>query len=287
MLKELGFFIGVVIAIVLTAIDIVLGLFRYVWGRLVQDKPNFNPWTNLINTWIVIGRHLSYLWKMVFVPSFRQAVATKRVSMHRRINDLRISFGDATAALSDFEYVNAEMAFVVMYGGIYAILGSIVAIHTLVALFTVASLYGVYHYVELPKPASVPQAERKIIFEPQVADKQEADFGPWNDRGTVLDQINNQNFHNIAMLSDTGSVKYSQSKIGDESVFTPLAFTERVVNPHENEHGQIEFEDQTGKKFTVNKRQAFLFEGYNPKVFMFTINGQIAAVDSDKMRTSK
>lgn len=285
MLKEFSFFIGVVIAIVLTAIDIVLGLFRYGWCRLVQGKPNFNPWDDLINTWIIIGRHISYLWKMVFVPSFRQAVAANRVAMHRRVNNLRISFGDATATLSDFEYVDAEMAFVVIYGSIYAILGTIVAVHTLVALLTVASLYGVYHYVELPKPASIPQVERNITFEPQVADKQEADFGPWNDRGTVLDQVNNPSFYNIAMLSDTGSIKYSQSKVADESVFTPLAFTERVVNPHKNEHGQMEFEDQTGKKFVINKHQAFVFEGYSPKVFMFTANGKLAAVDSGKMKT--
>ncbi len=282
---EIGFFLGVIVAVVLTAIDIVLGLFRYAWGRVVQRRPNFNPWENVCNIWRLIGRHIAYLFKVVLVPSFRATVAENRAAMHRQVNNIRLQVGGAKAALSDFDYVDVETALVFMWALFYGVFVSIITINALVATVTVVSLIGVYHMYELPKPAAAPQPDAKVVFQPQVADQQETDFGPWNDRGTVIAKVNDPGFRNIAMLSDTGSVKYSAEKTADASVFTPLAFTERVVNPHPNDSGQMVFDSQTGKRFVVNKGQAFLFEGYNPKVFLFLPDGRLAAVDSSKMKT--
>jgi hypothetical protein len=284
-LLELGFFIGIVIAVVLTAIDVVFGIFRYAYGRLVQGRPNFNPYADIASIWKAIGRHLSYLGKVVFVPAFRASVRKNRTRMHQRAVRAREAFRHTRDihVFDDFDYTDGVdvVTFFLMLP--YGIIGSIVLVHVIVSTIAVISVYGVYkHYQTTAVERKTPQQQTIVQYQPQVADKQETDFGPtWLNRGAVLDKVNDPGFLNVALLSDAGSIKYSATKVVEPSGFAPLAFSERVVNPSVTPTGQVHFLDQLQQEFTVNKDQAFLFEGYASKMFMFDDNGKLMAISPE------
>ncbi len=190
-----------------------------------------------------------------------------------------------TPDFSDFEYVDAATLFALLP---YVIGYSAIIVHCVLTTIVVISGYGVYkHYQVTATLPSTPQQQTIVKYQPQIADQQELDFGPWFDRGQVMDRVNNTDFKNIALLSDTGSVKYSQTKVIIDQGFVLTPFHERIVNPRSaNNPGQISFEDQVGQNFTVNKNQAFMFEGYASKVFMFDANGKLMTIAQSDVKTN-
>jgi hypothetical protein len=281
LLLEVGFLLGVLLAVILTAVDIILGIGRYLIGR-ARGRSHFNPWKNIQALWRMIGLHLLYLFNLIR-PSFRESLRRNRETMHRRAVTLRESFkrtGDI-GVFRELEYadgVDVAMFFAIVP---YGIIGSIILVQAVTATVTVISLYGVYKvYHPTATLRTAPEQQTVVTYQPQVADQQETDFGPtWLDRGSVFGKVNDPEFKSVALLSDTGSIKYSATKVVESAGFTPLAWSERVSNPSPTSTGQIHFSDQTGHEFTVNKEQAFMFEGYSSKMFMFDTNGKLMAVD--------
>jgi hypothetical protein len=278
--KELGFFLAVVLAVVLTVVDIFLGLARYAFKR-ASGHSNFNPWEQTCNFWIMVGRHLRYLFRMLS-SDFRAQVRAQRVAMHRAASAFHGSMAGAKAELADFDYVDA----VVFFAYLPSLLGyGFLLVHAVIATITMISVYGVYVRHDVAKPRTTPEAEVVVPYVPQVADQQEQNFKPWFDRGQVFDRVNHPDFLNIALISDTGSVKYSQTKVADPAGFVPTSFHERVVNPRVTETGQITFHDQSGRNYVVNKGQGFMFEGYASKMFMFDANGKLTTITQSDVKT--
>ena len=280
--KELGFLLSVVLAVILTAVDIVLGLFRYAWKR-ANGYPNFNPWQQICNLWIMIGRHIAYLFRL-FNADFREQVRQQRTAMHRAASAFHGSMSNAKSELAEFDYVDA----VVFFSYLPSLISfSFFLVQAAVALVTVISVYGVYkHYQVTAVQHTFPEAKTIVEYQPQVADKQEMDFGPWFNRGEVLERVNNPNFKNIALLSDTGGVKYSKNKTVIQAGFVLAPFNERVVNPHLTEDGQMTFTDQLGNEYWLNKEQGFMFEGYASKMFMFDASNRLTTIALGDAKTN-
>lgn len=279
LLMEIGFFLAVVLAVVLTVADIFVGIVRYLWGRLVQQRPNFNPWQQTMNVWRMIGKHIVYLFKM-FNSGFREEMRSKRKAMHARARLVRDSVRGSVG--EDFDYVDAVAFFTLVP---YMVVSAVFLWQAIVAAVIVFSGYHVYKQVQTtPTLHKTPQPVTKVEYQPQVADQQETDFGPWLNRGQVFDKVNKPDFKNLVMISDTGSLTYSEKTVS-EAGFQQLDFNERVVNPRVlKPSGQIAFTDQLGQGYAINPGQAFLFAGYQSKMFMFNAQGQLLAIDPTKAK---
>jgi hypothetical protein len=264
---EALFVVSAIVVTVLTVVDLIAGCFRYLYGRVVLQYGHYNPWEKTVRVWRLMGAHVSYVIRS-FQTDLSEQVARSRQTVSAYTSDTDLDYVD------EFQFF-ALLPVAIGYG--------FLLVHCIIAIVTVISLYGVYERHGVATPRTTPEVETVVAYVPQVADQQEMDFGPWLDRGQVTDRINDQNFLNIALLSDTGSVKYSQTKVssGDGFSFTP--FHERVVNPHTLPNGQVEFSDQHGKHFVVNKKQAFMFEGYATKAFMFDQDGKLTTVAQTKI----
>jgi hypothetical protein len=277
LLLEFGFFLTVILAIILTVVDVFVGIVRYVVGRIFQGRPNFNPWAQTTNVWRMIWKHVAYLFKMLG-PEFRTQMKTQRAAMHNAVRAARNSYRGTVG--DDFDYVDAAFFFSILPS---LIVNGVFLAQAAVAMAIVISSYGVYHYHQnIATIPSKPQVETKVEYQPQVADKQDADFGPWNNRGEVITHVSDLNFINLVAISDTGALRYSISKIVTAQGFVHTDFNERVINPQLLPNGQVQFKDQIGEEYKVNPNQAFLFEGYSSKLFMFDAGGKLMSIDPTK-----
>jgi hypothetical protein len=271
LLREFLFFLTVILAVILTVVDAFFGIVRYLYGRIIKHRPNFNPWEQTANVWRMIWKHILYLFKMLG-PEFREQMKTQRIAMHNAVRTTRDSVRGTVG--DDFDYVDAAYFFAMLP---YLIVNSIFLTQAAVATFIVFSTLGVIHYHQ--NTASFPAHPQA---ETHVADQQEADFGPWHNRGEVIDQVTDPKFKNIAFISDTGAVRYSVAKVASLTGFAQLDFNERVVNPQVLPNGQIHFLDQLGNEYSINAFQAFLFEGYMSKMFIFDASGKLFGIDPTK-----
>jgi hypothetical protein len=280
LLLEIGFFLTVILAIILTAVDAFLGILRYAFGRIVKGRPNFNPWQQTMNVWRMIWKHVKYLF-MMFGSEFRLKMKTQRAAMHGAVRAARDSYRGGSTVGEDFDYVDAAYFFSILP---VLIVDGIILAQALIATGIVIAGYGVYHYRQnIATIPSKPQVETKVEYQPQVADKQDADFGPWNNRGEVITHVSDPKFINLVAISDTGAMRYSISKIVTTQGFARADFNERVVNPQLLPSGQIQFKDQLGEQYKINPNQAFLFEGYSSKLFMFDASGKLMSIDPTKV----
>ena len=281
---EVSFFLGVALAVVLTVVDVILGIGRYIIGRM-RGKSHFNPWGNIGLIWKMIGLHIAYLIRLA-QPAFRESIKRNREAMHRRAAAARDAFrraGDATI-FQDFDYIDVETFFaflwpILTYGWL---------VLELVLCFIGSLAYPGMKYYASTQKVTTPMQQTKIVYQPQVADKQDLDFGPWKSEGEMADQARNKGFRNLAIVNDTGEIKYSPSKVGDLSGFMPLGFSDRIVNPRLNSDGRIAFHDPHKEEFTVNPYQVFMVESYDSQAFYFNDGGQLFAKPLEQLKfTSK
>ena len=288
---ELIFF-GIMVpgTVLLTVVGSVVGVISYP-SRIWRGDRAYSAWWQIAGMWRLVFRHIRFIFKWAFVPAFRREVDRQRETVRHKITQMKERARAARTGLAarrprfdfdlDFEYIDGEVLLALLPQFLYlAVLTPhmvIVLIGTTVSLCTI-QFYGV------SEPRTEPVVEVEVEYEPQIADQQEADYGPWFNRGQVFDKVNDPNFTNIALLSDVGSAQYSQAHAGDLSSFTPRN-SERVVNAQLTETGQINFKDQHRNQHTVNPGQVFLFENYKAFAFVFDEQGNLMATKASELNT--
>jgi hypothetical protein len=283
-LEELCFLFSIVVAVVLTVIDIFVGLVRYVWKRKRHHYPNFNPWKETCNMWAMIGGHVAFEWKKFTDIDFRRHVKAQRQSMHAAAIAMRSSLRGATQSITpDFEYVDAEMFLAyfwptVTYGWL---------LFELVISFVGALAYPGMRYYASTQQVTTPRQETHIVYQPQTADKQDADFGPWRGEGEVFKELHTSTFRNILMLNELGEVKASPDKVGTLDGFQLLGFSDRIVNPRVSRDGRIDFHDPHQQSFSVNPDEVFMFEGYDSQAFYLNARAQLYAIPLGRLTFTK
>jgi hypothetical protein len=136
----------------------------------------------------------------------------------------------------------------------------------------VLSVWGIRHYyLEAPvAPTTPPKPPAAEVYQPQVADKQENDLGPWLNSGEVMDERVKPTFLNLALISDTGTIKYSK-RYGSEtdgSFFVPY-MSEHIADARVD-GTQVTFHDDRHNKIRINFMQVFLFENDAVRAYQFS-----------------
>ncbi|PJA45038.1 hypothetical protein CO174_05335 [Candidatus Uhrbacteria bacterium CG_4_9_14_3_um_filter_50_9] len=281
------FFVTVIlpITVLVTGIEVVIGTLGLVTYP-VRGKQAFGPWYRIRDMWELCWRHVKYVTRYATVPKFRREVEALRSSVETRINDLQMGarvrrVGESLVA--PFEYVDPEVLTAVF---IQLLPFAIFVPHMIVATAGLLATWNVWTYYDVAQPLVEPPPAVVVEYQPQIADQQEANFGPWLTRGQVISQVNESSFQNLALIDSTGGIKYSEVHVGSLEGFAPRV-TEKIVNPRVNDNGTISFKDQRGSELTVNPGQIFLFENYKSYAFAFTSDGKVLAIRQSILITTE
>jgi hypothetical protein len=274
---ELVFIFGVIVAAVLTLIDIPLGILRFVVISLWNRRPHF-PWAKVAALWRVIGAHVSYWFTSAAEQAGVSYDSADDVRARLRGYAVRVVPG---GKLPHVDPVDVFQFFALLPAFLWS---GIVIVHVVVSTFMVFWLYGVYNYYGQAELRTQPVPEVVETHVPRVDQVQERDFGPWHNRGDAMVRIGDLTFLNLVMISDTGYMMYSDQRIADPSNFIQTPVHERVVNPRLTPAGDIAFRDQAGRAYAVNPNQAFIFAGFASKVFMFDASGNLKTVPAAELK---
>jgi len=276
------FFFGVMVpgTILLTVVGCGVGIVMLPTAIWRGDKA-YSAWFQIRQLWRLVDRHIRYIFKYAFMPGFRREVDRQREGLREKVKQFQaLQPFERLQHKLDFDYVDIE----VLLGVLPHLLPfAILVPHLIVVSVGMLSVWGVWTYVERPEVQASPKPVAEVVYEPQIADQQEADYGPWDRRGDVLDEVDDLDFINLVLLSDTGSLQYSQAHAGSMEGFEPIS-SPKVINAT-LEEGQITFYDQHRNKYTVNPGQVFLFENYKSKAFAFNPAGELLAVDAEALET--
>lgn len=151
----------------------------------------------------------------------------------------------------------------------------------------VLSVWGIRHYyTEVPvAPTTPPKPPAAEVYQQRVADKQETDFGPWLNGGEVMEEKHLATFLNLALISDTGTIKYSQRYGSGVEGFAPYA-SEHIANARVD-GTQVVFKDERHNKLRVNVGQVFLFENDNVRAYQFSASGELLSTRNFKPQVMK
>jgi len=252
-----------------------------------RGRQAFTPWFRLCELWGLVRRHWHFITRYFFVTRFRHSVQAGWQKTSARATELksRIRLPDfSLAELNEEDVVNVSL-FVSLLPSLITV--SAFFVHCLVATFWLIATWNIHTYysVEDQKPA-VGTAPPVVVYQPQIADKQEADYGPWFKETEVAKEVReNPLFKNLVLLSDSGVVKYSQYFVGETFGFK-IRNTEKVIGSKIEANGQVRFKDQHGKIFVLNVEQAFMFENDSAWIYMFSPSGQLLAIKPADLQTS-
>lgn len=151
----------------------------------------------------------------------------------------------------------------------------------------VLSVWGIQHYyTEAPVISTTPpKPPATEVYQQKVADRQEADFGPWMNSGEVIDEKHWVTFLNLALISDTGTIKYSRKYGASVDGFVPYT-SEHIVDAHIS-GTQVMFHDERHNKLRVNVGQVFLFENDNVRAYQFSAKGELLSTRNFKPQVMK
>jgi hypothetical protein len=225
------------------------------------------------------------VWLCEIKPLLRSNLGDYMLPIRRaRIERERTSTLTWWNSKTDIEPIDVWMTFYLLY---HAVVLSALVVNIVVSMFWVISVWGIQRYYGVAEIQTAPKPAVTVAFQPQVVDKQETDFGPWQDGGETFEKRGQPTFLNLALLSDTGTMKYSRRFVGTRDSFAIDITSDRVVNPHLTSTGQIAFHDDRGNAFTLNPWQAFLIEGYKTKAFMFDHAGRLMSVPMTTFHTTE
>lgn len=273
-------FVGV--ALPLSVVFMIIGL---LWGTftaaLYSNRLKARaPWREVASVASLLRKHFRYLYLGYYLPwRTNRNLRAQQESMKK--NPRREEWVK-TISTPAFDAIDAEVFFLLVLQCLPYI---VLLPHAIIATVALVSVWGIkvhYGVAELPT-GHVPEV--RVVYEPQIADRQEADFGPWLSRGEVLERSTQNTFLNIALLSDIGTVRYSQNKVALSAGFETRV-SEKIVNPRV-EGRQVHFHDQHDNVFVLNLGQAFLIEGYKSYAFMFDNDGQLTAVPLNQLKTQE
>ncbi|MEA3249949.1 MAG: hypothetical protein U9Q03_06395 [Patescibacteria group bacterium] len=316
-LETVFFTVALPLAAVFTVVALVPGLLM-----LLVDAFRRNPakrlevWKTIGSLWTVIGKHLKYLWKLDFLPwrrrmkdrraevkrdrSERRADALderkrkkrerqegqrhlQELKAHRRLMRSRDRASRTRRDLSNYDDVDVVLAFQLMLNMLPLVIW---VPHLVFCLIGTIVSFTIWTYHDVAQPREEPLPEITIEYEPQIADRQEADFGPWYRRATVIRRVNDPDFRNIVLMSDTGRLQYSRRFRGAPDGFRNRT-SDRVIGARVTDSGQIVFRDPHRNRFRINPGQVFMFENYGSFAFRFTEDGRLQNVPLDEFRTEE
>ncbi len=288
MLEALFFGVFVPLAIVYAAAGSVWGIVT-VAARPFGASPQFayGPWKDIGSILALLWKHVRFIYRLEFLPWRKKRLEEKRVRAMEQLAALRYESSRraqvrALISSSDCDSVDAEMFWLLVIQFLpYAIFIPQLVVST-IGFISVWSFMPHYSGVVVYAPA-VPAPT--VVYEPQPADVQEADFGPWLNRGQVIDIVKAPTYRKIAFLSDTGSAKYSVRKTGRLDGFS-AARTEKITSVRLI-NGQIAFEDERHNRFAVNPGQVFLLSGDTASAYVFTSDAQLQIIDYKKLQTEE
>ncbi len=280
---ELFFFTVVLpLTVVISAVEIAVGLLSLLTVPFVGARA-YRPWQRLRALWALVWRHLRYVFSYAFVPQVRGDLEAAQRAAKDKIDALKErvpEIPDLPALQADA--IDLEVLLITLVAMLPA---AVVGTHVLIAVVVVLSTWTVarttYGVAELPAEPTTPV---EVAYEPQIADKQEADYGPWFQRGEVFSEVAEPDFLNLALLSDDGSAQYSQRVVGLPDGFEARAVHDRVRHAKLEATGQVVFRDPHNNRFAVNPGQVFLFENYKSEAFTFDDAGKLQAIGAAELR---
>lgn len=257
----------------------------------VRGSAAFAPWRRIKQMWGLLSRHVRYVTRYAFVPKFRREVAQASASVREKIASLQLQertrrVGEHARRVSEniaapFAYVDKDVLLALLP---QLLPGAILLPHFVVATLGLMLTWNAWTFYDVASPALAPPPQVIVEYQPQIADQQESDFGPWLTRGQVIEQVDAPSFKNLALIDSVGGIKYSAVHIGSTEGFAPRV-TEKIVSPRVNEDGSVTFRDQRGSELTVNPGQVFLFEGYKSFAFAFDPDGKVLAIRLPNLTT--
>ena len=269
---EAIFFLFIIpVTILMSGIETIVGIPALVTLPWRREKA-LVPWRRIRQSWTLILRHMKYITFYTCSSKYRKMVNDRKEAVRKQLEKMyKMRVPSISLELPEVDFVNVGMVLALMpqIFSLTTILGN-----AAVAVFWMIATWGVWHYVDTPVAITEPPPEVKVVYEPQIADQQEADYGPWFNKGEVFKQTREPDFLNLVLLSDTGSAKYSQMFRGDLAGFTPQS-SEKIIAARLTESGQITFKDQHGNSFTINPDQVFLIENYKSFAFVFDSEGNL------------
>jgi len=281
---ELIFFLFIIpVTIFMSGIEVIVGvpaLISLAWG----NKKALVPWRRIRSSWSLILRHMKYITFYACSSKYRKMVNDRKEAVRKQLEKMyKMRIPSISLELPEVDFVEVGMVIALM-PQIFSL--AIIFTNVAIATFWMISVWGVWTYVDTPATQTEPPPEVQVVYEPQIADQQEENYGPWFNKGEVFKRTREPSFLNLALLSDSGSLKYSQFHTGVLDGFNP-SNSAKVIAPRVNERGQIEFKDQHGNKFTVNPSQVFLIENYKSEAFTFTPEGKLLSVPMDTLMTKE
>lgn len=116
-------------------------------------------------------------------------------------------------------------------------------------------------------------------------DKQEIEICPCVYSHKLPDSLQNIHFKNIALVSGTGEIRYSQKAMVQ---FTDSIFNKRtnplILDNAKTESSTITFNDEFGNVYIINPYQAFQFEDERFMTFIFDSEGELWSAKTDNVQ---
>jgi len=289
-LEALFFGIGIPGALIYTGAGVAWGTITLLLRPVTSPAFAYGPWKDMASLLRLMWRHIRYIYRFDFLPwrKKRRAAAEKRERAKARLETLRCQRMRheqmrALVLSSDCDSIDIMMFGALAFQFLPFVLVIPQLIISTIGFISVWSYMPHYQSVVVHAP---PLPLPQVVYQMQPADEQEADYGPWLNRAQVIDIVKTSSYLKIALLSDTGSVKYSQHKTGLLDGFVNVS-TEKVANIRRNPDGQIAFNDERNNAFAVNPNQVFLLEGDTSFAYVFMPDAQLKAIPFRKLQTKE
>jgi len=250
-------------------IPVIIATMTKNWKLMARFK---HPWREIAMMALRMWLHIRCTYYQEYLPwkETRKANAkAKGMAFFEGVQKIKSEW----KAPSWFDYDGEDVAVLILF--MFQSLFSLAIFADFVySAILVLSVYGIRHYyteahVTSATPPEPPKAE---VYQQQVADKQETDFGPWSSSAEVMDERNKASFLNLALISDTGTIKYSKRYAeglgGHGNAFVPYV-SEHIADA-QVDGVQVIFHDDRHNKLRINFGQVFLFESDAVRAYQFS-----------------
>jgi len=258
---------------IILLIPVIIATATKSWKWMVRLK---NPWHDIAVMATRMWLHIRCTYYQEFVP-WNEA---------RKAKSARSEAPAWVAPAREFQRrlstdYNGEEIFILVIFMFQSLFSLAILADFIYSAILVLSVWGIRHYyTETPVISSTPPEPPKVeVYQQQVADKQESDFGPWSNSAEVMDERNKPSFLNLALISDTGIIKYSQRYASGTAGFTPYV-SEHIADAHAD-GAQVTFHERHNK-LHINVGQVFLFENDAVRAYQFSNNGTLLSTSNFK-----
>jgi hypothetical protein len=255
------------------------------WKWMARLK---NPWREIAVMATRMWLHVRCTYYQEFVP-WNEARKAKKAKAAKPAPHVEWSppTWDVSPSASWSSYYNGESVVVLAIFMFQSLISLVAIVDFIYSAILVLSVWGIQrYYTEAPVVSTTPPEPPKVeVYQQQVADKQETDFGPWSNSAEVMDERSKASFLNLALISDTGIIKYSQRYTSGTAGFTPYV-SEHIADAHVDGN-QVTFHDERHNKLHINVGQVFLFENDAVRAYQFSTQGTLLSTRNFKPQEIK